>query len=135
MAGKCFRDTMYRPYSLTPPGTIVSTASMNLREVLRKYGKDIGLHINAVRSYTQQLLLALKLLRRCCTLHADIKPDNVLVGAPSPPLPHSLLILGQLWFLLAVTCLLYGCVCVIAVVQVDLQLSLQHGYLIVCCTV
>ena len=54
---------------------------MNLREVLKKYGKDVGLHIKAVRSYTQQLLLALKLLRKCSILHADIKPDNILVRA------------------------------------------------------
>ncbi|GFN95331.1 serine/threonine-protein kinase prp4 homolog [Plakobranchus ocellatus] len=54
--------------------------SMNLREVLKKYGKDVGLHIKAVRSYTQQLLLALKLLRKCSILHADIKPDNILVN-------------------------------------------------------
>lgn len=54
--------------------------SMNLREVLRKYGKDVGLHIKAVRSYSQQLFLALKLLKRCYILHADIKPDNILVG-------------------------------------------------------
>ena len=53
---------------------------MNLREVLKKYGKDIGLHIKAVRSYTQQLLLALKLMKRCSVLHADIKPDNILVS-------------------------------------------------------
>lgn len=53
---------------------------MNVREVLRRYGKNIGLHIKAVRSYSQQLLLALKLMRRCGVLHADIKPDNILVS-------------------------------------------------------
>lgn len=52
---------------------------MNLREVLKKFGKNVGLHIKAVRSYTQQLLLALKLLKKCGILHADIKPDNILV--------------------------------------------------------
>merc|ERR1719209_526705 len=30
--------------------------SMNLREVLKKYGKNVGLHIKAVRSYAQQML-------------------------------------------------------------------------------
>ncbi|XP_023216655.1 serine/threonine-protein kinase PRP4 homolog isoform X2 [Centruroides sculpturatus] len=54
--------------------------SMNLREVLKKYGKDVGLHIKAVRSYSQQLFLALKLMKRCNILHADIKPDNILVN-------------------------------------------------------
>ncbi|KAF6774544.1 hypothetical protein AHF37_05831 [Paragonimus kellicotti] len=54
--------------------------SLNLREVLKKYGRNIGLHIAAVRSYTQQILLALKLMRKCGILHADIKPDNILVN-------------------------------------------------------
>ena len=53
---------------------------MNLREVLKKYGKNIGLHIKAVRSYTQQLLLSLKLMKRSGVLHADVKPDNILVS-------------------------------------------------------
>ena len=59
---------------------ICFVCSMNLREVLKKYGKDIGLHIKAVRSYTQQLFLALKLMKRCSILHADIKPDNILAS-------------------------------------------------------
>ncbi|XP_022221766.2 serine/threonine-protein kinase prp4 [Drosophila obscura] len=54
--------------------------AMNLREVLKKYGKNVGLHIKAVRSYTQQLFLALKLLKKTGILHADIKPDNILVN-------------------------------------------------------
>lgn len=54
--------------------------SMNLREVLKKYGKNVGIHIIAVRSYAQQLLFALKLMKRCNIIHADIKPDNILVN-------------------------------------------------------
>lgn len=49
-------------------------------QVLKKYGKDVGLHVKAVRSYTQQLFLALKLLKRANILHGDIKPDNILVS-------------------------------------------------------
>ena len=54
--------------------------SMNLREVLKKYGKNVGLHIKAVRSYVQQMLLALKILKKSSIIHADIKPDNILVN-------------------------------------------------------
>jgi serine/threonine protein kinase len=60
---------------------------MNLRELLKKYGNKVGLHIKAVRSYAQQLLLALKLLKKCNIIHADIKPDNILVSADFPPCP------------------------------------------------
>ncbi|XP_055688282.1 serine/threonine-protein kinase PRP4 homolog [Lutzomyia longipalpis] len=59
---------------------VLEPLSMNLREVLKKYGKNVGLHIKAVRSYTQQLLLSLKLLKKTGILHADIKPDNILVN-------------------------------------------------------
>ena len=57
----------------------VSSFSMNLREVLKKYGQNVGLHYKAVRSYSQQLFLALKLMKKTGIIHADIKPDNILV--------------------------------------------------------
>ncbi|KAI7885990.1 kinase-like protein [Lichtheimia hyalospora FSU 10163] len=59
---------------------VFESLSMNLRDVLKKYGKDVGLSIKAVRVYAQQLFLSLSLLKRCNILHADIKPDNVLVS-------------------------------------------------------
>ena len=55
--------------------------SINLREVLKKFGRDIGINLKAVRAYAQQMFLALGLLRKCNILHADLKPDNMLVGA------------------------------------------------------
>ncbi|KAI8337051.1 kinase-like domain-containing protein [Chlamydoabsidia padenii] len=58
---------------------VFESLSMNLRDVLKKYGKDIGISIKAVRVYAQQLFLSLSLLKRCNLLHADIKPDNILV--------------------------------------------------------
>lgn len=48
--------------------------------MIKKYGKDVGVTIKAVRVYAQQLFLALALLKRCNILHADIKPDNILVS-------------------------------------------------------
>jgi serine/threonine-protein kinase PRP4 len=62
---------------IIPYSTLIS---MNLREILRKYGRDVGIHIKAVRIYGQHLLLALSLLKKCNIIHADIKPDNMLVN-------------------------------------------------------
>ena len=52
----------------------------NLREVLQKFGKGVGLSIQAVRAYFLQLLSALKHLESRSIIHADIKPDNMLVS-------------------------------------------------------
>ncbi|KAI8970838.1 kinase-like domain-containing protein [Pilobolus umbonatus] len=59
---------------------VFETLSMNLRDVLKRYGKDVGISIKAVRVYAQQLFLSLSLLKKCNILHADIKPDNILVS-------------------------------------------------------
>lgn len=57
---------------------VFENMDMNLREVLKKFGRDIGLNLKAIRAYSQQLFLGLSLLRKCQYLHADLKPDNVL---------------------------------------------------------
>ncbi|KAJ3000686.1 U4/U6 small nuclear ribonucleoprotein prp4 [Globomyces sp. JEL0801] len=54
--------------------------SMNLRQVLKKFGKDVGLNLKAVRTYAFQLFSSLDLLQKCEILHADIKPDNIVVS-------------------------------------------------------
>ncbi|KAI9762138.1 MAG: hypothetical protein M4579_000618 [Chaenotheca gracillima] len=59
---------------------VFENLSINLREVLKKFGRDIGINLRAVRAYAQQMFLGLSLLRKCNILHADLKPDNVLVN-------------------------------------------------------
>lgn len=55
--------------------------AMNLREITKKVGRNIGLNLPAVQLFTKQLLLALHHFRDCGVLHADIKPDNILINA------------------------------------------------------
>lgn len=59
---------------------VFESLNMNLREVLKKFGRNIGLRLTAVRTYAKQLFIALKHLRNCGVLHCDIKPDNMLVN-------------------------------------------------------
>jgi serine/threonine-protein kinase PRP4 len=59
---------------------VFENLSMNLREVLKKFGRDVGLNLRAIRAYAQQMFLGLSLLRKCSILHADLKPDNLLVN-------------------------------------------------------
>lgn len=53
---------------------------LNLKEVLDKFGRGVGLTITSVRAFAKQLLLALKLLGKREIVHADIKPQNILLN-------------------------------------------------------
>ncbi|GFP96609.1 serine/threonine-protein kinase prp4 homolog [Phtheirospermum japonicum] len=59
---------------------VFESLHMNLREVLKKYGRNVGLRLSAVRAYAKQLFISLKHLKNCGVLHSDIKPDNMLVN-------------------------------------------------------
>eukprot|EP01135_Chromosphaera_perkinsii_P002421 Nk52_evm27s223 gene=Nk52_evmTU27s223 len=59
---------------------VLEKLHMNLREILKMYGNKVGLSIEAVRTFAHQLFVSLKLLQRCRILHADIKPDNIMVN-------------------------------------------------------
>ena len=52
----------------------------NLRDVLQKFGKGVGLSLTAVASYFGQFLSALHHLEAHRIIHADLKPDNILVS-------------------------------------------------------
>jgi len=54
--------------------------SLNLREVLKKFGNNIGINLNATRAYAYQIFVALAHMRKCSIIHADLKPDNILVS-------------------------------------------------------
>jgi len=57
---------------------VFETLSNNLREVLKKF--VAGINLKAIRLYAQQMFLGLTLLKKCNIIHADIKPDNMLVN-------------------------------------------------------
>ncbi|MFS8010501.1 putative protein kinase CMGC-DYRK-PRP4 family [Helianthus anomalus] len=53
---------------------VFESLHMNLREVLKKFGRNIGMKLTVVRAYGKHLFIALKHLRSCGILHTDIKP-------------------------------------------------------------
>ncbi|KAG7565563.1 Protein kinase domain [Arabidopsis suecica] len=59
---------------------VFESLHLNLREVVKKIGVNIGLKLSDVRVYAEQLFISLKHLKNCGVLHCDIKPDNILVN-------------------------------------------------------
>uniref|UniRef100_M4B7S9 non-specific serine/threonine protein kinase n=1 Tax=Hyaloperonospora arabidopsidis (strain Emoy2) TaxID=559515 RepID=M4B7S9_HYAAE len=53
---------------------------MNVREAMKKFGGKGGISIQAVRVFSKHLLIALNHLESCGVIHADIKPDNILLN-------------------------------------------------------
>jgi len=52
----------------------------NLRDVLQKFGRGVGISLQSVQLYFPQLLSALRHLKQHEILHSDLKPDNILVS-------------------------------------------------------
>ncbi|XP_010431332.1 PREDICTED: serine/threonine-protein kinase prp4-like [Camelina sativa] len=59
---------------------VFESLHLNLREVVKKIGVNVGLQLSDVRLYAEQLFISLKHLKNCGVLHCDIKPDNILVN-------------------------------------------------------
>lgn len=53
---------------------------LNLTQVIKLYGHHVGINIKVVRSYAWKMMKALHLMKRTSIIHADIKPDNILVS-------------------------------------------------------
>ena len=59
---------------------VYESMGLNLRETLNKFGRNIGLSLDGVILYGRQLFIALSFLHRHNLIHADLKPDNIMVS-------------------------------------------------------
>jgi serine/threonine-protein kinase PRP4 len=54
--------------------------SKNLRDLLKEDTSGRGLSLQAVKTYARQMFIGLKHMQDCQIIHADLKPDNILVS-------------------------------------------------------
>ena len=58
--------------------------SLNVRQALKKFGtsggKTVGLNLDAVRLYARDMFVGLRFFQKNGLIHADIKPDNMLLN-------------------------------------------------------
>lgn len=52
---------------------------MNLREVVKRFGKDVGINLRAVRTYATQMFSALTLMQKCNVMHADLVNHAIFI--------------------------------------------------------
>lgn len=55
---------------------VLELLDMNLREILNKFGKNIGLSLMGVKLYAQQIFVALYYMKKKHIIHADC---NILI--------------------------------------------------------
>jgi serine/threonine-protein kinase PRP4 len=53
---------------------------MNLRKLLKTYGREVGITLTAIRMYARQMFHGLLHMQKCNVLHGDIKLDNILIS-------------------------------------------------------
>ena len=58
---------------------VMEAMASNLRKVLNKFGKGVGISLKAVQLYSKQLLISLYHLKSNALIHTDFKLDNILL--------------------------------------------------------
>jgi len=53
---------------------------MNLRKLLKTYGREVGITLQAIKAYARQMLVGLLHMIKCQVVHGDIKLDNILIS-------------------------------------------------------
>jgi len=59
---------------------IFEAMHQNLRMALRQHGHRRGIQMDAVKIYARQMFIGLRYLERLNIMHADLKPDNIVVN-------------------------------------------------------
>jgi serine/threonine-protein kinase PRP4 len=52
----------------------------NLRQLIKKIGAGSGFNLDSCQRYASQLFKALHHMKKCKIIHADLKPDNILIS-------------------------------------------------------
>jgi len=59
---------------------IFEAMHQNLRSALRQHGHRRGIQVDAVKMYARQMFVALRYMEKLNIMHADLKPDNIVVN-------------------------------------------------------
>eukprot|EP00924_Labyrinthula_sp_SR-Ha-C_P003533 maker-scaffold_53-snap-gene-0.36-mRNA-1 protein AED:0.01 eAED:0.01 QI:72/1/1/1/1/1/2/253/386 len=59
---------------------VFESMKTNLRNILTKYGRNVGLNISSISTFARHLFTGLKFLKKKYIVHADLKLDNILVN-------------------------------------------------------
>ncbi|KAL6079609.1 U4/U6 small nuclear ribonucleoprotein prp4 [Balamuthia mandrillaris] len=59
---------------------VLEPMHLDLRKVIKMFGRKVGIAIHAVKIYAQQLFISLKHIKSLKILHADLKPDNIVTN-------------------------------------------------------
>jgi serine/threonine-protein kinase PRP4 len=59
---------------------IFEAMHQNLRSALKQHGHKRGIQMDAVRIYARQMFVALRYMEKLNIMHADLKPDNIVVN-------------------------------------------------------